>query len=138
MLPVRRAQSTVELLLVVSVLFGVLFACIELAFWFGGTHYVNYAAFAAARAQQVGQDPEEAASLLLDGNVTRDATVSGAGSSVTIDQPWEADLPFTKGIGDLSYDVTVTAGPDEEGYEGRSAPMGLVGQYADNNCRGGC
>lgn len=134
----RRGQSTVELALMVPVTLGVLFVIMEFAFYFGGTHYVNYAAFAAARAQQVGQDAEEAAALLLDGNVTADATVSanpGKGR-VSINQPWVADLPFANLAGDLSYDVTVVAGPDESKYEGLSGTLSQM--YADDNCGSGC
>lgn len=118
------------------VLLGLLFVVVELALWFGGTHYTTYAAFAAARAQQVGQDPEDASKMLLDGRATRRASTSGDGSSVTISMPWKADLPFTSAIGDLSYDVSATAGKDEEEYEGTSGT--LSARYADDNCRGGC
>lgn len=136
----RRGQSTVELALMVPTTLGVLFVIMEFAFYFGDTHYINYAAFAGARAQQVGQSADDATGLLLDGNVTKDATVSASASkgSVSIHQPWVADLPFADLAGDISFDVTVVAGPDEEKYEGRSMPSGLVKMYADDNCRGGC
>lgn len=131
----RRGQSATELVLMLPVLLGLLFVVVELALWLGGTHYTTYAAFAAARAQQVGRDPEDAARMLLDGRTTHGATASGDGESVTVQMPWKFDLPFTP-TGDLSYDVTVTAGPDEERYE--STGGDLRGLYADNNCRGGC
>lgn len=137
--PMRRTgQASVELTLMVPLLFAVLFLIVELAFFFGDTHYVNYAAFAAARAQQVGGDADRAASMLLDGNATSSAHVStdSSGGTVQIEQDWPLDLPFTDIFGDLDFDVTVVAGPDEEQYEGRSGR--LTGLYADNNCRGGC
>ncbi|MBM4389707.1 MAG: pilus assembly protein [Deltaproteobacteria bacterium] len=131
-----RGQSATELAIALPIVLGLLFAVVELGFWFGGTHYANYAAFAGARAQQVGGNPEAAVSALLDGRATRDATARADGSAVRVDMPWEADLPFVSGIGDLSYDVTVVAGPDEEGYEGLSGDR--AGRYGDNNCRGRC
>jgi hypothetical protein len=134
----RAGQSTVELVLTVPLLFCVLFLVVELAFFFGGTHYANYAAFVGARAQQVGRSAEDAAGLLLDGNVTRLATVDAdaSGGSVTVRQPWTMDLPFTDIFGTWDYDVTVVAGPNEERYEGRSGI--LQSMYADNQCRGRC
>lgn len=120
----------------IPLIFCVLFVVVQLAFYLGGTHYVNYAAFAGARAQQVGGDGERAAGLLLDGNATSSASLSGASDSFTVEQPWEFDLPFADFFGTFDYDVTVVAGPDEEQYEGRSG--NLSGLYADNNCRGGC
>ena len=122
----------------VPVLFMVVFAIIEFAFWFGASHYDTYAAFAGARAQQVGGSASSAAGALLDGNVTRDATVSADASmgTVTIDQPWTPDLPFTSSLGDMAFDVTVVAGPDEEKYEGRTGNRAV--RYADNNCLGSC
>lgn len=133
----RRGQASVELALMIPLLFAVLFAIVELAFFFGDTHYVNYAAFAAARAQQVGGDANRAASMLLDGNATSSARVNpDAGGSVKVSQTWPFSLPFTSGMGDLELEVTVVAGPDEEQYEGRSGRLPQL--YADNNCRGGC
>jgi hypothetical protein len=131
----RRGQSATELVLMLPVLLGLLFVVVELGVWLAGSHYTTYAAFAGARAQQVGRDPEDATGLLLDGRATRRATTTGDGTSVTVQMPWAFDLPFTP-TGDLSYDVTVTAGPDEEKYEGRSG--NLSKRYADDNCRGGC
>jgi hypothetical protein len=130
----RRGQSTVELAIMIPVIFMGLFLIVELAFFFGSTHYVNYAAFTAARAQQVGQDAEEVGAMLLDGNVTRDATVSGGSDSVTIEMPWQTDLPFTSSFDDFDYDVTVVAGPKESDYEGRSGTRST--RYGDNQCKG--
>lgn len=132
----RRGQSATELAIALPIVLGLLFAVVELGLWLGGTHYANYAAFAAARAQQVGGDATGVVSTLLDGRATRGATASAGGGSVTVSVPWEADLPFVSGFGDLSYDVTVTAGPDEAGYEGTTGIR--ANRYGDNNCRGGC
>ena len=131
----RRGQSATELMLMLPILLGLMFVVVELGVWLASTHYSTYAAFAGARAQQVGRDPEDATGMLLDGRATRKASASGDGSSVTVQMPWAFDLPFTP-TGDLSYEVSATAGPDEEDYEGRSGIR--AGRYGDNNCRGGC
>ncbi len=133
----RRGQSTVEFAIMIPVIFGILFMIVELAFFFGSTHYVNYAAFAAARAQQVGESATDAADLLLDGNVTRAATVSAStgSGSVSIALPWETDLPFTHGVGAFDYEVTVIAGPEEAKYENTT---NLSRRYGDNQCPSGC
>lgn len=136
MYAVRRGQSTVEFAIMIPVIFVALFLIVELAFFFGSTHYLNHAAFVGARAQQVGEDGEAAAGLLLDGNVTRDASVSAGDSSVTIEQPWEMDLPFLSTFSDLDYDVTVVAGPEEAQYEGRTGSRST--RYGDNQCGSGC
>ena len=132
----RRGQSTVELAIMIPVIFVGLFLIVELAFFFGSTHYVNYAAFVGARAQQVGESAEDAAGMLLDGNVTRDASVRASGDSVTIDMPWEMDLPFLSTFSDFDYDVTVVAGPEEAAYEGRSGTLSR--RYGDNQCGPRC
>ncbi len=132
----RAGQSTTELMLMIPVIFMLLFAVVELALWLGGTHYATYAAFAGARAQQVGRQASDATDMLLDGRATRRARAVDDGESVTVDMPWKADLPFISGVGDMSYEVTVTAGPDEEQYEGKTG--NLSRRYADNNCRSGC
>ena len=131
----RKGQSATELALMLPILLGLLFVVVELGLWLGGTHFSNYAAFSGARAQQVGRKPEDATRHLLDGNATSGASTSDDGNSVTVSMPWTADLPFASGIGDMDYELTVTAGPDEEGYEGKSGWRST--QYGDNNCQGG-
>lgn len=131
----RRGQSTVELALMTPVILGALFLVVELALFFGGTHYTNYAAFSAARAQQVGERADDAAAMLLDGNVTRDARVRAGDGSVTITQPWPLDLPFLGGFGDFDYDVTVVAGPEEARYESFT---NRGQRYGDNQCGPRC
>ena len=133
----RRGQSSVELMLMIPVIFGLLFAVVELAFWLGGTHFTTYAAFAGARAQQVGRDPAAATEMLLDGRATSSQSTSGDGQSVTVNMPWAFDLPFVSAIGSVDYEVSATAGPDEFQYEGRSGKR--ASRYGDNNCpSGGC
>ncbi len=135
----RKGQATVEFALLVPFIFAFLFLVIELGFFFGDTMYVTYAAFAGARAQQVGEDASDATDLLLDGNMTRTATVSASRSrgTVTVRHRWPTSLPFVNQIvSNLDFDVTVVAGPNEEDYEGRSGA--LPSRYADNNCRGRC
>jgi hypothetical protein len=135
----RRGQSTVELAIMIPVIFAALFFLVEAAFFFGSTHYTTYAAFAAARAQQVGGDPDHAAGLLLDGNVTRDASVNARRSSVSVALPWSMDLPFTSDFADFDYTVTVVAGPEESRYEGTNpARATRVNRYGDNQCGSGC
>lgn len=136
----RRGQSTVEFAIMIPVIFAALFLIVELAFFFGSTHYVNYAAFSAARGQQVGESATDATDLLLDGNVTSAATVranTGAGT-VKIEMPWQMDLPFTSGFGDFDYDVTVVAGPEEARYEGTTGNGIRADRYGDNQCGTGC
>jgi Flp pilus assembly protein TadG len=133
----RRGQSTVELAIMMPVIFAALFLVVELAFFFGSTHYANYAAFVGARAQQVGESATDATGLLLDGNVTSAANVrasTGAGS-VTVEVPWTMDLPFTSGFGDFDYDVTAVAGPEEARYENTT---NRGSRYGDNQCGTRC
>lgn len=131
----RRGQSTVELALMIPVILGALFLVVELSLFFGGTHYTNYAAFSAARAQQVGESASEAADMLLDGRVTRDGRVRSGADSVTIGMPWELDLPFLKGFSDFDYEVTVVAGPEEARYESFT---NRGQRYGDNQCGTRC
>lgn len=133
----RRGQSTVELAIMIPVILGALFLVIELALFFGSTHYTNYAAFSAARAQQVGESATDAADMLLDGRVTREAQVraSSGGGSVTVELPWELDLPFLGGFSDFDYDVTVVAGPEEARYENFT---NRGQRYGDNQCGPRC
>jgi hypothetical protein len=127
----RRGQSTVEFALMVPVILMLLFAAMELGFLFADTHYATYAAFSGARAQQVGQSGKDAADMLLDGGLTRNARVRTGSDSVTVLHEWPIDLPMLGGIDDVDYEVTVTAGPNEAKYENRSG--NLSRQYADNN-----
>ena len=132
----RKGQSATELALMLPILLGLLFVVVELALWLGGTHYSNYATFTGARAVQVGRKAEDAVDLLLDGRATWRSTTTDDGQSATVRVPWKADLPFATGIGDLEYELTVVAGPDEQGYEGKTGLR--ANRYGDNNCRGGC
>ena len=133
----RRGQSTVELAIMMPVILMGLFVVVDLAFFFGGTHYTHYAAFVGARAQQVGEDADEASSMLMDGGTTyRARTRSGlAEDSVRIDMPWSLGLPFLSSFGNLNYDITAVAGPEEALYENRT---NRGQRYGDNQCRGRC
>ncbi len=126
----RRAQSTVEFALMVPLLFAVIFMCIEFAFYFGAIHYANYGAFVTARGVQVGEDSaSDVKRLVMNGNVTRDASISTTGSSATVSQPWEVDLPgVNQLLGDIGFDVTAVLGSEEFSYEGQ-----VNARYADNN-----
>ena len=46
----RKGQATTEFALMIPVIFALLFAIVEYAYYLGAVHYVNYATFAAARA----------------------------------------------------------------------------------------
>lgn len=123
-------QATVEFALMLPLLFAILFMCIEFAFYFGAIHYANYAAFVTARGVQVGEDSaSDVQQLIMNGNVTRGANISAGGSSATVSQPWEVDMPFVRDIlGDIGFDVTAVLGSEEYRYEGQVNPT-----YADNN-----
>ncbi len=126
----RRGQSTVELALLMPLLFALLFMCIEFAFYFGAIHYDNYAAYVTARGVQVGEDAaSDVEQWVLNGNVTGDASISTTDSSATVDQPWEVDLPgINQLLGEIDFQVTAVLGSEEFQYEGQVNPT-----YADNN-----
>jgi len=134
----RSGQATVELALMLPIIMMVFFLLFELSFFFASVSYVQYTAFTAARAQQVGQDSVEVSRMLMTGTLVRNGIIrpSRSGEKVTIFQKWKFDLPFLSTFGNLDYDLTVVAGPDEEGYEGRSG--GNAARYADNQCRRRC
>lgn len=129
--------------MMIPIIFAVLFAVIEYAYYFGAVHYVNYATYAAARAQQtsasnsaVNSNVEGVADLLLHGNVTEDATLSpdAASGTVTAELPWIPDTPgFKEVMGDMTVSMSMTLGQPECNYEiNAEASSGLVGLYQDN------
>jgi hypothetical protein len=126
----RRGQATTEFALMLPLLFALLFMVIEFAFYFGAIHYANYAAFVTARGVQVGEDSaSDVQSLIMNGNVTRNASISASSASATVSQPWEVDMPgINQLLGDIGFDVTAVLGSEEIRYEGQVNPM-----YADNN-----
>lgn len=135
----RKGQGTVELALMVPLLFAIAFMVIEFAFYFGAIHWDNYAAFAAARGVQVGQDVGNVQQYLLSGNIHqymhdgafRQTTVSDDGNGATVNQPWDADFPGVEQLlGDMSFQVSVVLGPDESRYENT-----INQEFADNNVR---
>ena len=135
--------------MMVPVIFAVLFAVIEYAYYFGAVHYVNYATFAAARAQQtsagggdVTGNVDEVKRLLLHGNVTKQATFTPEGNadprsadgSVDSTLPWTPDTPFFKDVmGDMTVSMTMVLGSPECGYEDvAEETKGLTALYQDN------
>lgn len=134
----RAGQATVELALMLPIIAMMFFLLFEFAFFFTSTSFVQYTAFTAARAQQVGQDGKAVARMLMTGGLVERGTIqeSRSAGSITIKQKWKFDLPFLSIFGDLDYDLTAVAGPDEEKYEGRAG--GNAARYADNQCRGRC
>ncbi len=143
----RTGQSTVEFAMMIPIIFAILFAVIEYAYYFGAIHYVNYATFAAARAQQTSASDSAAggnvsgvADVLLHGNVTKDASLTEDPSTgmVTAQLPWTPDTPgFKEIMGDMTVSMSVTLGAPECNYEvNAEASSGVVGLYQDN--RGIC
>ena len=139
----RAGQSTVEFALMIPIIFAILFAVIEYAYFFGAVHYVNYATFAAARAQQtsagegaVAGNVSGVADVLLHGNVTKDASLSEDSSTgmVTATLPWTPDTPgFKEVMGDMTVTMSMTLGAPECTYEvNAEASSGVVGLYQDN------
>lgn len=139
----RTGQSTVEFALMIPIIFAVLFAVIEYAYFFGAVHYVNYATFAAARAQQtssgdgsVADNVTGVADVLLHGNVTKDATLTGDASTgkVSATLPWTPDTPgFKEIMGDMTVTMSMTLGAPECNYEDNAeSNSAMVGQYQDN------
>jgi hypothetical protein len=134
----RRGQATVELAMMLPIIASALFLCVELAFFFGSTSYVQYATFAAARAQQAGEDANAVGRMLMSGGLVERGTLraSASGGTVSVRQRWAFDLPFLAAFGNLDYELTAVAGIDEEKYEGRAG--GNAARYADNQCRRRC
>lgn len=140
----RTGQSTTEFALMIPLIFALLFAVIEYAYYLGAIHYVSYATFAAARSVQANDDPQATAADLLTGRMVdyqdRDVTLSvdpttGAVSSTFI---WEAQTPgFEQIMGIMDVEMTTTLGPAECGYEGSAAMRRATGstnpyRYSDN------
>ena|GEM_PF-4427351 len=114
----RRGQGAVELAIMLPLLFALAFAVIEFAFYFGVISWDVHAAYSGARAAQVGEDPGEVGDLLLDGNVTKNASISEGFGSVTVEQPWRTDLPFVNQLVESTdFRVTATLGYEESAYE---------------------
>jgi Flp pilus assembly protein TadG len=126
----RGGQATTEFALMIPLLFAILFMVIEFAFYFGSIHYANYGAFVTARGVQVGEDSSsDVKNLIMNGNVTRGASVSAGSSSATVSQPWEVDMPgVNQLLGDIGFSVTSVLGSEELQYEGQ-----VNATYADNN-----
>lgn len=120
----RRGQSTTEFALMIPLIFALLFAVIEYAYYMGAVHYVNYATFSAARAFQVNGDPDQVLTELLTGNMVDytagDVTMNADSATGRIQTffTWEAQTPgFNLVMGDMSTNMSVTLGPPECRYE---------------------
>ena len=140
----RQGQSSTEFAMMIPLILALLFAVVEYAYYMGAIHYVNFATFSAARAQQVGDDGQAVADDLLTGRMvdTRDGDVEldfdDTKGSVTSTFLWEAQTPgFKQVMGDMTVDLSVTLGPPECEYES-SAALARGGvtsrayRYADN------
>ncbi|MCB9796207.1 MAG: pilus assembly protein [Alphaproteobacteria bacterium] len=141
----RSGQSTTEFALMLPLIFAIVFAVIEYAYYFGAIHYVNYATFSAARALQANDDADAVASSLLSGNmvdmnsgqvsVSTDRTTG----TVTSTFNWSAQTPgFRQLMGSMRAQMSVTMGPPECTYESRTKLDAATGgrnayRYADNS-----
>ncbi len=121
----------------VPLIFALLFAVIEYAYYLGGIHYLNYATFVGARALQVDDDPTDVAEDLLTGNML---DYSDGDVEVDVDRTagfvrstllWEATTPgFEQVMGVMDAEMTVFLGPPECLYEDRVSAR--ASQYSDN------
>lgn len=84
-----RAQVIVEYAIVFPILLMITLVIIQLAHIFVAAQVINYAAFAAARAEIVGEDPDAAAALVC----SRIAGTGGVGTGSTVYLPGWGDLP---------------------------------------------
>lgn len=124
----RRGQSTTEFALMIPVIFALLFAVVEFSYYMGAIHYVNYATWMSARAQQVSDDGDALARDLLTGRMTdmNDGDVvldfDDELGKVTSTFNWEAQTPgFRQVMGDMTVSMSVTMGPEECEYESAAA-----------------
>ncbi len=135
----RKGQSTAEFALMLPIIFGLLFAVIEYAYYLGALNYVNYATFSAARGLEVSDDPEAIVQDLLTGRMvdygTGDVTITTnpTTGSVTSTLIWEATSPgFEQLMGNMDASMTVTMGERECRHEGndRLGSVAAVGTVA--------
>ena len=116
-------------------LFALLFAVIEYAYYLGAIHYVNYATFVGARAIQGADLAEEATDMLLTGNTTSGVAVTPLESGVQSTLFWEASLPgIEQLLGNMDVTMSVHLGPPECRYE-LTSPGGAE-IYSDNRLKG--
>jgi hypothetical protein len=121
----------VELAIMLPLVLGLLFMGIEFAFYFSTIHWDNYTAYTGARAVQVGRDASASGALLLNGNLTQGARISGDDDRASVRQPWGSGyhMPVLNQIlGDMGFEVTVVLGSEEARYEGQ-----VNRTFADNN-----
>ena len=134
----RRGQSTTEFALMLPLIFAILFGAIEYAYYLGAIHYTNYGTFVAARAQIANDNPNEAAGMVLNGNVT---SLDSGGTRITPDTnsvkgtlAWgPASTPgFNQVIlNNMDVEMEVVLGPPECGYELKTQASKLS-QWSDN------
>lgn len=131
----------------IPLIFALLFAVIEYAYYLGALNYVSYATFAGARAVQANDDPREAMGMLLTGNMVEFTNGVGGDVRLQLDNAtgavqstllWEAQTPgFNQVMGVMDAQMTVTLGPPECEYESQAATVrsGVTVnafRYADN------
>jgi Flp pilus assembly protein TadG len=64
--PGRRGQAALEAMIMMAFMLLLMFGLMHLTMFTVTRYMVNYAAFAAARAAEVGNDPEDAAEAVLE------------------------------------------------------------------------
>lgn len=135
----RKGQSTAEFALMLPIIFGLLFAVIEYAYYLGALNYVNYATFSAARGLQVSDDPEAVVQDLLTGRMvdyaSGDVSIVSNSTTGTVTSTliWEATSPgFEQLMGEMDASMTVTMGERECNHEGtdRLGRVAAVGNTA--------
>jgi len=139
----EHGQSTTEFMLMIPVLFSMLFFVIEMGLYFTSVHYSTYAAFAAARSQQVGYsdqygDAKAVTDLILTGALWGTATVNPVGnqSGVAIGlEDYQKLVPFpfiVSLLPNLKFETQVYLGINECRYEYATNSSRPIDQY-DNN-----
>ena len=102
---VRKGQAMVELALLGPFIFVFLFLIVELGFFYGDTMYVTYAAFAGARAQQVGEDASDAFGIvLIEDELLAESTGRGAVHGQQLGRADGLTLGRSKGLG-IAFEV---------------------------------
>ena len=135
-----RGQGTVEFLLLLPIILMLLFSVIEYAYYFGGVHYTNYAAFSAARANIANEGTSGVEDELLTGNVTSGVQLelNSNRTGIRATMPWTAQTPgFKQIMGDMGVTMEVVLGPAECEYEGQPIGEDTPDLYSDNKLKGG-
>ncbi len=124
-------QSTVELMLMIPIIFAMLFFVIEMGLYFSAVHYANYGTYVAARCRAAGygadgaggggRDATYVTKLVLTGSVFKGnyfvSDTSSLGVTVQM-QSWVSNFPFINALlPDMAFATSVNLGPDESVYE---------------------